>query len=392
MAAASDKARFFLEHSVPELKEYERKGIFSPEEITSIARKRSDFEHKINARGSTPTDYARYAEFEINVDALRRKRIKRLGIKSTAHNGKRRVFFVFDRGTRKHPGDVGLWMEAIDFARKQKSYKKLQEIFTRVLRLHPTKPDLWIHAAQHAVEDNGDMTEARSYMQRGLRFCKGSSDMWLEYGRLEMSYIVKIHARREILGITADKPDQPQEEAEDENVIQLPRLTAMDINPDGEGHDVDNSALDTLESTPALSGAIPIAIFDAAMAHFNEPRFGLNYFDMVLEFDDVPVCARVASHVEASLYKRHPQNWSSQVCHVQLPLVSVSPSSPEFPSAFKQVLTRLKEARNKTSDWELVVRVRLWLKKLIQLSDLDPAVKVVAESVVRTLVVPGSST
>src|SRR6201996_7569267 len=147
MAAASDKARFFLEQSVPELKEYERKGIFSAEEITSIARKRSDFEHKINARGSTPTDYARYAEFEINVDALRRKRVKRLGMKSTAQNGRRRIFFVFDRGCRKHPGDVGLWMDAIEFAKKQKAHKKLQEMYTQILRLHPTKADLWIHAA-----------------------------------------------------------------------------------------------------------------------------------------------------------------------------------------------------------------------------------------------------
>jgi U3 small nucleolar RNA-associated protein 6 len=62
MAAASDKARFFLEQSVPELKEYERKKIFSPEEISSIARKRSDFEHKVNARGSPASEYARYAE------------------------------------------------------------------------------------------------------------------------------------------------------------------------------------------------------------------------------------------------------------------------------------------------------------------------------------------
>ena len=29
MAAAADKARFFLEQSVPELKEYEKKKIFS---------------------------------------------------------------------------------------------------------------------------------------------------------------------------------------------------------------------------------------------------------------------------------------------------------------------------------------------------------------------------
>ncbi|KIW28522.1 uncharacterized protein PV07_08180 [Cladophialophora immunda] len=391
MAAASDKARFFLEQSVPELKEYERKGIFSAQEITSIARKRSDFEHKINARGSTPADFARYAEFEMNVDALRRKRVKRLGIKSTAHNGKRRIFFVFDRGTRKHPGDIGLWMEAIDFARKQKAYKKLQEMLTHVLRLHPTKADLWIHAAQYAMEENGDITEARSYMQRGLRFCKGSRAMWLEYARLEMSYVAKIHLRREVLGITtrdADQPGQAHPGDADENLLRLPRLTAMDISLNSENDDVDTSALQKLESTPALSGAIPVAIFDAAMAQFLDPKFGLDFFKMLLEYDDIPACRKVADHVTALLLKEYPQSWSSHACHVQLPLVSIRPTSADFPSALRDMLVRLKEARRKSNSPELIGWAKGSLEKILQTSDLDPAIRTVADSVIKSLGVP----
>ncbi|OAL38830.1 hypothetical protein AYO20_02036 [Fonsecaea nubica] len=394
MAAASDKARFFLEQSIPELKEYERKGIFSAEEITSIARKRSDFEHKINARGSTPADFARYAEFEINVDALRRKRVKRLGVKSTAHNGKRRIFFVFDRGTRKHPGDIGLWMEAIDFARKQKAYKKLQEMLTQVLRLHPTKSDLWIHAAQYAMEDNGDITEARSYMQRGLRFCRGSKAMWLEYARLEMSYIAKIHLRREVLGITAGKPDQPGQTEQgdtDENLLRLPRLTALDISPYSESDDVDRSALQKLESTPALSGAIPIAIFDAAIAHFRDPRFGLDFCHVLLDYDGIPACRKVADHVAAFLSREYPQSWCTQACHIQLPLVSVPHDSPDFPSALRDMLARLKKARSSSETPELVGWAKSSLEKLLHTPDLDPAIRVVAESVIKSLGGPAST-
>lgn len=385
MAAASDKARFFLEQSVPELKEYERKNIFSADEITSIARKRSDFEHKINARGSTPTDYARYAEFEINVDTLRRKRVKRLGIKSVAHNGKRRIFFVFDRGTRKHSGDIGLWMEAIEFARKQKAYKKLQGMFTNVLRLHPTKADLWIRAAQFAVEEHGDMTEARSYMQRGLRFCKGTRGIWLEYARLEMSYIAKIRARREILGIANGKPDRGDEVVEDENLMRLPKLTAMDINPHAEEDDIDNSALENLESTPALSGAIPIAIFDAGMAQFHDPAFGFDFFNMVLEYDEIAPCRKIARHVEAKLMEDNPQSWYSQACHIEMPLVSISPDSPEYPPAFRQMLARLKDARKKVNSPEVISWARTWLQKLMQTEGIDPGIKMVGASVQRSL-------
>ncbi|KIX06819.1 uncharacterized protein Z518_04795 [Rhinocladiella mackenziei CBS 650.93] len=391
MAAASDKARYFLEQCVPELKEFERKNVFSPDEISSIVRKRSDLEHKINARGSTPTDYARYAEFEINLDALRRKRAKRLGIKSTTHNGKRRIFFVFDRGTRKHPGDVGLWMQAIEFARKQKAYKKLQEMFTNVLRLHPTKSDLWIYAAQFAMEENGDMTEARSYMRRGLRFCKGSRAMWLEYARLEMTYIAKIHARRQILGITNSKPDQGEKADEDENLMRLPNLTATDISPDLAGNGVDRSALQNLESTSAMSSAIPMAIFDAAMVQFRDPTFGFDFFNMVLEYDELSACRQILKHVEAKLMEDNPQSWCSQACHIQLPLVSLAPSSPAFPPAFRQALVHLKEARVKTNDPEILSWARSWLRRLVQNPDSDPGIQKVGQSVLRSLDSPSSA-
>jgi U3 small nucleolar RNA-associated protein 6 len=43
MSAATDKARFFLEKSVPELKEYERKKIF-----TKVCRK-AEFFHQIDS-------------------------------------------------------------------------------------------------------------------------------------------------------------------------------------------------------------------------------------------------------------------------------------------------------------------------------------------------------
>ena len=96
-------------------------------------------------------------------------------------------------------------MQSIEYARKQKAHKKLSQIFTNVLRLHPTKADVWIYAAQFAMDVHADMTEARSYMQRGLRFCKNSKKMWLEYAKLEILYIAKIAARRCVLGLDGNQ-------------------------------------------------------------------------------------------------------------------------------------------------------------------------------------------
>ena len=183
----------------------------------------------------------------MNLETLRRKRARRLGVKASAHTGQRRIFFVLDRATRKFHGDIGLWMQYADYARKQKAHKKVSQILTSLLRLHPTKPELWIYAASYAIEFQGDMTEARSYLQRGLRFCKRSKELWLEYAKLEMIYIAKIAARRRILGLDGGR--QTLEQASniddpDADLIALPAITAEDINPNLQTHDpIDQTAL-----------------------------------------------------------------------------------------------------------------------------------------------------
>jgi U3 small nucleolar RNA-associated protein 6 len=178
------------------------------EEIRTLVKKRSDFEHTVLARGSKAVDFARYAAWEISLEKLRAKRCKRLKIKgSSAHAGQARIFSIFDRGTRKHMGDLGLWMSYLQFAREVKALKKFKTVLTAAIRLHPTKTELWLYAAKWALEEESDMNGARSYMQRGTRFCTRSQVLWIEYAKLEMIYLAKIAMRRKILGL--DKPSKP---------------------------------------------------------------------------------------------------------------------------------------------------------------------------------------
>lgn len=381
MAAASDKARFFLEQSVPELKEFERKKIFSPDEISKIARQRSDFEHKINARGSTASDYVRYAEFEINADALRKKRVKRLGIKGTTHSGQRRIFFVFDRGTKKHPGDVGLWLQYIDYAKKQQSHKKLSHVFTTVLRLHPTRPELWIYAAQFAMEENGDITEARGYMQRGLRFNKNKKVLWLQYLRLEMSYIAKLQARREILGIEApaDETARPDKEPSE--------LTAEDVVPETAADEASTRALQTLADTPAQGGAIPIAIFDAAMNQFNHDAGLLESMLYMLEdYGHLRATEVVLKHVRKEALVHNSRHWVLAACDIWMPVIGIQPSSADFPAAFRLSLKTLRaRPKDRGKEDAFPVWAKQWLERLLATEDLDPAIQKIAGSVAQSL-------
>ena len=346
MAGASDKARFFQEQSVPELQEYARKKIFTKEEITSIARKRSDFEHILNARGSKPQDYARYTEYEMNLESLRRKRIKRLGVKISNHTGQRRIFYVLDRATKKFPGDIGLWMQYIKFAQKQGSNKKVSQLLTNILRLHPTKPELWIYAA---TMKGADITEARSYMERGLRLCGSSDRLWIEYARLEMIHVSKIAGRRRVLGLdTKEVEEKSRQCSEDENedMVTLPAITAEDIMSTTNPNDcAEQEALEKLSTGPALSGAIPIAIFDAAIKTFKESdELCQQFFDLVAGFREAPCQQSILSHIMDTLRLLAPKSPRTLIRWIQQPVIGIDVTSPDFPTYFGLCLDRMQQS------------------------------------------------
>lgn len=394
MAAASDKARYYLEQYVPELQEYERKGIFIKEEISSIASKRSDFEHVLNARGSRPSDYARYATYEMNLDSLRKKRCKRLGVKSTAFSGQRTLFFIFDRGTKKFPGDLGLWMQYIHYCQREKANKKLARVFTDVLRLKPRDWNLWVLAAKHYAESQGDVGTARSYLQRGLRFCKNERKLWLEYVRLEMIYLAKLAARRKILGLD-DKAKESGEEGGNEHadMLMLPTVTAEDIDPDAskQGDDIDDTALQRLASAPAFTGALPIAIFDAAMKQFeNDADFADEIFDLCALFDTVPSTRSILQHIIDHIRTNSADSGELGVCEAKLELFGNPRSSDEFPAALGQCLARLKQAQKRMSGRSQRVLAEkasmMLLSHLRYRSELDEDVVVVLEASLRRFI------
>ncbi|KAM0710411.1 hypothetical protein Q7P35_002773 [Cladosporium inversicolor] len=317
---ASDKARFYLEQQVPELQEYERKQIFTREEIAAIAKKRSDFEHILNARGSKAADYVRYATYEMNLDSLRKKRCKRLGVKATAHGGQRTIFFILDRATKKFPGDLGLWGA-------------------------PREWGLWVLAAKHYAEEVGDMTTARSYMQRGLRFCKDERRMYLEYAKLEMVYLAKLAARRKILGLDEEKKASEGPDEEDDNMMMLPEISAEDLDPEANKgvEEVNAAALERLANAPAYTGAIPLAIFDAAMKQFSEDSDVANdFFDLVATFDTVPAARKILNTIYARLQETAPDSADKIICEAKMHTFSVAPTSVYFPTALGQSIAVVK--------------------------------------------------
>ena len=308
--------------------------------------------------------------------------MKKMDFKNTGHTDQKRVFSILDRATRKHHGDVGIWMQYIFFARRQKANRKLTQILTSVLRLHPTKPALWIYAANYALEERFDIAEARSFMQRGLRFCKNSRSLWLEYAKLEMVYVSRIAARGRVLGLR-----ESQSDAQDQigDVQKLP-VVAEDFEDSDIGFDVPiaKEVLAELSNTPVLSGAIPIAIFDAATKQFHgDSTFGQRFFAIIASFQKAPCMTNVLQHVIDGLRSASPNSPQTLACFIQQPTLGVGITSATFPDAISTSLDRLRSSmeiistgtkRVACSRCLLAHRIIEWILRYLDLDDMDPDV------------------
>lgn len=58
----------------------QKKSIFTPVEIKSIIKRRTEFEYALARRVVKKEDFLKYLEYEMNLEALRRKRVKRLSL------------------------------------------------------------------------------------------------------------------------------------------------------------------------------------------------------------------------------------------------------------------------------------------------------------------------
>ena len=230
------------------------------------------------------------------------------------------------------------------------------------------------------------MTAARSYLQRGLRFCKTSRALWLEFARLELTYIAKITARRRILGVDvgAEDPDLVSvQEDHNADVLALPQLTAQDLEPEPQKrHDVDEATLRTLESTPVLKGAIPIKIFDAAMNQYShDSDFALAFFDLVCTFEQLPCLQEILQHIIHQMKNATPDAWQTLFCWIRIPVIGTPMVSSEYPRLLGESLSRIRAASAQLAKSRLLAEaVVKRIETLLACEDLDPALEVVLKA------------
>ena len=339
------------------------------------------------------------------MDRLRAKRCRRLKIRSTnSHASEARTFGIFERAVLKHPGCIPLWMAYLNFAAEAKATKRWRRIMTRALRLHPSDASLWVYAGRRAAQ-NGDMERARAHFLRGCRFCTGEATLWLEYARCEMQWLARIEAKKGGKGVRQGVNVMEAIKATETTEQEGDQINFDESDSDDEGDDTlmlpdpdadrskkkpqvfDEEATKKLEQSPALTGAIPMAIFDIAKKQpFFGPEAAASFFTLFASFTNVTSHKTITQHILDAMEELFPTHPETCCCQVRQPLIGVGVQTPDFPKALRESLARLRAAMEKTDDRKaLAEKMAEWIGSILVVEDLDAAVRTVLEHTKRSM-------
>ncbi|KAJ7294500.1 hypothetical protein O6H91_08G107700 [Diphasiastrum complanatum] len=283
-----DTVQYHLERMVPELEDLEKRGLFSRSEIKEIVRRRRDFEYLLKRPSPLKQDFLRYIEYEKQLEALRKLKKKAL-IKNMSQSGEQwrnslcdrscamRIMLIYERAVTRFKGDLNLWLQYIEFCKSHGS-KRMQRVMTKALKLHSTVPGLWIYAAVWEFEHNLNVTAARALMQRGLRMCPTSENLWLEYFRMELTYVQKLRSRKLLLGLDGGGGNPVEN-----SMTMMLDSQEQEYTNDGTAHKISS---DTLESESKLSQNIASAVYRNAVAAIpSSARLRQNFLELLDSVD-----------------------------------------------------------------------------------------------------------
>ncbi|XP_062189942.1 uncharacterized protein LOC133892975 [Phragmites australis] len=275
----ADTVQYRLERMTDELDDLERRGLFTRAELADVVRRRRDFEFRLRRHSPLRADFLDYIAYELRLDALRNLRKRAIIRAATSEDddeqddgdkgGKKRknkksnkwkksisdvagvlrVLDIYRMATVRFKGDLDLWFRYLEFCR-DKRHGRMKQVLAQAIRYHPKVPGLWIYAAAWEFDQNLNVAAARALMQSGLRSCPESEDMWIEYLRMELTYLNKLKARKVALGEdvkTLQNNDNDADQWKEEN-----KELFMSLNEQGEGPEESGSAGVALEEKEDL--------------------------------------------------------------------------------------------------------------------------------------------
>lgn len=323
-----ERVQLNLERLLPELRDLEKKKIFTKTEISEIVKRRTAFETALIRKGSNERDWLDYIEYEKRLEQLRKIRHTKLKLKGrptvSDFSISRHILSLYSSAVTRRPGSTEIWEAYITHVlRTSSSGPEISRVLARAISLHPTNVSIWLLAIRFEADGTGshqanagvgggNVDSARKLIMRALRFMKGSKKeheclVWVEWVRLEISFVERMRKRWEILGIKdslaggSEKPnlemDVDGQPAGQEAALETKAEEDQQVAAAAE--DID--AAQKKGKNAVLDGAIVHVVLDNAFAAFSgDVRI---YSDLLALIRPLPTPLRPAllSHIYDNL-------------------------------------------------------------------------------------------
>lgn len=227
-------------------------------------------------------------------------------------------------------------------------------------------------------------------LQRGLRILPNSTEIYIEYCRLELLYREKIAQRMKLMGVDQAAlvakqtdgidlslvPEKPANEGddterapeEDDGMNEL-----LDVVPEGDPSiardEADAAAVAKLSSDPKnpfFEGVIVLIIFNAAIAKRPSFEFRREFLSVVQQFDDT---THIQDAIYASFERDFPESEDALLLVARRPLDALS----EEQKKNKDTLFNATRQALEAIDNELLVRSTGQSLLLLRSADVDYA-------------------
>ena len=228
----ADKVQMALETLVPEMDILIQKNYFTKKDVKKIMKKRRYHEYQFEKTDVMPLDFFKAIKYEKVLNNRMKQQKKNLHIKKNDYydfHFIRRIIVLYKKCLIKfNKNNENIWMEYFNFLISNKCSDILNKEIGRCLTLHPTNINFWKIAAYHEYEDNLNFQNARSLLQKCIKFNQYNIQAYLEYFTFEIIFAKNFIERKDILLGKGEK----KEEKKKINIIN-------DVNEEKEKMEID---------------------------------------------------------------------------------------------------------------------------------------------------------
>ena len=111
----------------------------------------------------------------------------------------KRIHVLYQKMIKTFPMEISCYLDYIEWAASVNSTKVLSRTLAQAIQFHSNLAIFWVLAAKWEWDHNQSVSAARILLQRGIRVNPHLQELWIEYFKLEVAWILKLQARRSVL-------------------------------------------------------------------------------------------------------------------------------------------------------------------------------------------------